>query len=388
MVGIMDTLELHELRELMAVKGGPCVSIYLTTHPVGPDAEQDVVRLKNLTQKAEQALSDGWLRAPQARDLLEPVRKLPVDAAYWAERSNGLAVFVAEGFFRHWRLPLAFDEFVLVNQRFQIKPLLPVVSESDRFLLLALSQNRVRLLSGSKYGLQPIQVPRLPSNIDEALNYTDVPRGSQVHSAARGSGQGKQGAVFHGQGGEPESHKSDLASYFRMVDSALEPVLRNERAPLLLAGVDYLLPIYREVNHYDNLVDRDLPGNFDYQTDLEIHRQAWPIVEPLFTAGRSEAEAKYRRLAGTGKTSDDIRQVVPAAEQGRIDTLFVDRTGHAWGRCDSGATAAEVHPERTNGDDDLLDLAAVQTLLNRGAVYAVEAGQVPSETGVAAVMRY
>ncbi|MEQ8789631.1 MAG: hypothetical protein RIC55_25270 [Pirellulaceae bacterium] len=384
----MDTLQLNQFRELMDVRGGPCVSVYLPTHPAGPDAEQDMVRLKNLLRQAEEELADGWLRAPEARDLLAAARQLPVDAAYWADRSQGLAIFAAKDVFRSWRLPVAFDEYVLVNERFQLKPLLPVVSAADRYLVLALSQNDVRLLEGTRRGLTPIEVPDMPHDIEQALNYSEVPRGSQVHSAARAAGRNKQAAVFHGQGGEPETHKLDLTAYLRMVDAALAPVLRDERAPLLLAGVDYLMPIYREVNRYPHLVDRELTGNFDYQSDFEIHQRAWSIVEPLFLGDRRKAADRYCNLAGTGKTFDDIRQVVPAAEQGRIDTLFVDRRGHEWGRCDAGALAAEVHESRRDGDDDLLDRAAVETLLNRGTVYAVQRDEVPSRTGVAALLRY
>lgn len=385
----MDTLRPNEFKELASFRGGPCVTVYLPTNVAGPHSQQDVVRLKNLMDEAERRLADGWLRAPQARDLVEPARKLPVDAPFWAARSEGLAIFLADGLFRAWRLPSAFDESVHVGERFHLKPLLPLTGEAERFLLLTLSQNKVRLFSGTRRDLEEVRVEGMPAKLDTALNYTQEPS-QQVHSAASGSmrAAGKQAAVFHGQGGEPDSRKDDLLAYFRMVDIALKPVLRDERAPLLLAGVDYLLPIYREANSYPHVADRELSGNFDYLAEHQIHEQAWPLVEPLLVSGREQAEARYRRLAGTGKTSDDIRQVAPMAEQGRVDALFVDRRGHAWGRYESGSPSAEVHDECHGDDDDLLDLAAVQTLLNRGAVYAVERDEVPSETGVAAVLRY
>ncbi|CAD5939922.1 hypothetical protein PCC9214_01853 [Planktothrix tepida] len=47
-----------------------------------------------------------------------------------------------------------------------------------------------------------------------------------------------------------------------------------------------------------------------------------------------------------------------------------------------------VHPEAEPGDDDLLNLAAVQTLLNGGIVYAVPPDSVPDEARLAAVFRY
>jgi len=47
-----------------------------------------------------------------------------------------------------------------------------------------------------------------------------------------------------------------------------------------------------------------------------------------------------------------------------------------------------LHEEAKPGDEDLLDLAAVQTLLNGGTVYAVELEKVPDGASLAAVFRY
>jgi hypothetical protein len=47
-----------------------------------------------------------------------------------------------------------------------------------------------------------------------------------------------------------------------------------------------------------------------------------------------------------------------------------------------------LHREVKPGDEDLLDFAAVHTLLNRGTVYAVELKKVPDEAPLAAVFRY
>jgi hypothetical protein len=48
----------------------------------------------------------------------------------------------------------------------------------------------------------------------------------------------------------------------------------------------------------------------------------------------------------------------------------------------------EEHQEERPGDDELLDLAATQTLLHGGAVYGVEPDEVPDGQLVAAVYRF
>ena len=383
----MDPFGTRELRDLTGQYDGPCVSIYLPTHVAGEQAQQDPVRLKNLLQRAEEQLSDGWLRAPEARKLLKAARDLPNDSIFWNERSHGLAIFMTPDSLQRFRLPLTFDELGVVNRRFHVKPLLPLLAGGERFFILALSQNKVRFYMASRFTIENVDVPGLPANMEDALNYAAADRGSQAHSAMRGS-LGKQAAVFHGQGGQSDTRKEDLAQFFRLIDAALGPVLRDETTPLLLAGVEYLMPIYREVSGYSHVAERDLAGNCDYLSAHELHQRAWPLMEPTFQRARKAAAEKFHTLAGTGTTSDDIGQIVSASHEGRIETLFVDTHALQWGRYDPQTAQVELRDEPHTGDDDLLDLAAVQTLSRRGTVYSVERGQVPSGAPAAAVFRY
>lgn len=383
----MDDFKITQLQDLMREHSAPCVTVYLPTHPAGEQGQQDPVRLKNLLQQAEEQLSAEWMRAPEARKLLRTARGLPEQKGFWKERNLGLAIFISRDFYQTYRLPLTFDEQVFVDRRFHIKPLLPLVSGSEQFFVLALSQNNVRLLSGSRYAMSEVAVPSLPVNMEDALNYAGADRGSQVHSAARGD-LGKQAAVFHGQGGRSDTHKDDLAQFFRLVDSALQPVLRGQMKPLLLAGVDYLLPIYREVASYSHIADQELSGNCDYLTPQQVHERAWPLIEPALQRGQQEAAAKYASLASTDKTSDDIRQIVPAARAGRVESLFVDVHRAHWGKFDPQANVVETHDKPHTGDDDLVDLAAAETIARGGVVYAVDGKHVPGGASAAAILRY
>ncbi len=382
----MDTFNTSELRRLTVPQQGPCVTILMSTHAAGHDGQQDALRLKNLVGQAERELTGQGSRAPDARKLLDPVRQLPKEPGFWEKRSNGLAIFVSQDTFDRYRVPLELDETVIVNRRFQVKPLLPLLGSNDRYFVLAFSQNRVRFFEGKRYAMQEMVIDGMPRNMEQALNLDGADRGSQVHSAMRGS-LGKQAAVFHGQGGEREAVKDDLAQYFRAIDAALRDRLREQRAPLFLAAVQYLLPIYREVSGYAHIAQEELPGNPDHLSDHELHARVVPLVESYAENAREEAAAKYRQLAGTGRTSNDIRQIVPAAQQGQVETLFVDRSDHQWGEFDPSTGKLELRSPPQPADDDLLDYAAVQTLLHRGAVYAVSQDRSPSPPA-AAVFRY
>jgi hypothetical protein len=383
----MDAFGTSQLQRLTGEHTAPCVSVYLPTHPAGEVGQQDPVRLKNLLQAAEVELSDVWMRAAEARRLLQAARDLPNDPAFWDKRSDGLAIFVAADWFECFRLPLNFDELLFINRRFHVKPLLPLLEVGGRFLVLALSQNSVRFFGASRDGIDRLDVAGLPTNMKDALNYTEADRGSQVHSSMRGS-LGKQAAVFHGHGGQPDTHKDDLLRFLRLIDSSLKPFLRDERTPMLLAGVEYLLPLYREVNHYPHVVDCDLVGNCDYLSPYELRQKAWSLMEPVFRQASERAAARYRELLGSGKTSDGVEQVLPATDKGRVDTLFVRAGSQVWGVFNKETGEVELHETCQAGDDDLLDMAAVQTLAQRGTVYLLNREQMPSREPLAAVLRY
>ena len=68
----------------------------------------------------------------------------------------------------------------------------------------------------------------------------------------------------------------------QQVDHAVRQALSNGSAPLLLAGIAYLLPIYREANTYPQLIEEDITVNPDDLPLNELHAQAWAIVAPRF----------------------------------------------------------------------------------------------------------
>lgn len=194
--------------------------------------------------------------------------------------------------------------------------------------------------------------------------------------------------MFHGHGVGIDDTKGNILRYFNQIDHGLHELLRGERPPIVLAGVEYLFPIYREANTFLHLMDDGIVGNPEGVKAEELHKKAWNIVEPYFLKAQQDAAIQYKQFAGSERTSNDVKEIVPAAHNGRVDLLFVAVGIQQWGTFDSDTLAVHLHSDPEPGDEDLLDFSAIQTLLNGGTVYTVAPQKVPCDAPLAAVFRY
>ena len=387
----MDSLTRDGLRALMRETAGPCVSLYMPTHRMGPEVQQDRILLRNLLGRSEKNLTVQGLGTSEVKALLEPAESLLQDGLFWRHQSDGLAIFLSSEESRHYRLPLNFEDVVVVTDHFHIKPLLPLFSGDGRFYILALSQNEIRLLQGTRHNVSAIELEGTPTSLGEALRDDDPEKRLQFHTSTRTPGsKGDRPAVFHGHGVGVDNSKTNILRYFYHVDRGVRDLLLDEQAPIVLAGVDYLLPIYQEANTYPYLADKGIEGNPEELSAEELHRRAWAIVQPNFLKAQQEAAAKYRQFTGAESelASNELEKVVSAAYHGRIETLFVAVYLQLWGSFDPDTDAVSLSVEPRIGDEDLLDFAAIQTLMNGGVVYAVELRKMPGDGPLAAVFRY
>lgn len=382
-----DRLTRQDLDRLTSNRGMPRVSLYLPTERSGRETRQGAIRLKNLAGQAEAALKELQWNEDEIRDLLKPAHERLADSEFWQHQADGLAIFLGRGIAEAYRLPRRFPEFSVVDETFFVKPLLPLLTADGAFYILALSENHVRLFEATRFSIQEIEVEGVPRSMAEALAADDPESQLQIHTGAAAAVGVSKGGIFHGSGDEAgmDLQKSNLKRYFDKVDAPLCDWLVEAPVPLLIMGVDYLLPIYRQANSYRRLLESEVHGNYDRASAGEIHAKAWPAVQPHFESERNSAEARFAELNGTGKATGQWQEVVVGAFQGRVDTLFVALDETFPGTFDPKTATASEGGDRA---EDLLNRSAVETLGNGGVVFAVEPSEVPGGGPLAAIMRY
>jgi len=147
--------------------------------------------------------------------------------------------------------------------------------------------------------LDEIDQENVPQNLSEAFPDAFPEKELQFHTGTS-SGSGNRPAMFHGHDISNDI-KNRIRQWFRTIDKEVGGLLSDAQSPLVLAGVDTLFPLYKEVNTYPHLMEEGVPGNPEGMKPEDLHPQAWAIVEPVFRKEREAGSARYRQLAGTGR---------------------------------------------------------------------------------------
>jgi hypothetical protein len=206
--------------ERLALQGaGPSVSLFLPTHRTGPEVQQAPIRLKNLLQEATEALQADGVRPPMIHSVLGPLRRLVNDGLFWQYQSDGLALYSRPGWWRALRVPLDLPELAVVADRFQVSPLLPLLTGDGHVFVLALSQNQIRLLEGTRDRLEEVHLPGVPLEVRDALQGEEAQKQLQLYVADRG-GVAASGIV-HGHGCAGDVQKDTRTWSTRFLPGAL-----------------------------------------------------------------------------------------------------------------------------------------------------------------------
>ncbi len=388
----MKSITKDQLQELASVGGINCVSIYLPTHQRGKEVNEgkDTIALKNHYQKIRGQIEKKGFSEQEANAYLQPIRALIDDASFWRHQEQGLAVFLADNYFKTIKLPYSASEFSWLSTSFDLGQLVPLTANNRAFYILGISLNKVRVLEADEHGAEEIDLSaRLPEGMEDALSYYDFEKNLQYHSG--GSQTGTGGTIFHGQGGDGDKEDAYIAEYFRRVDEALPQVIAHRDRPVVLAAVEEWHPVFRKANTAVEIYSKGITGSPDNLAPPELHRQAKEVLQDYFHQNQQKDHARYTSLMGSAQTSYEIEEIAPAALDGRIEALFVARGAHRWGVIDRSNNEVELTDEPGENAHDLVSKAAVETVLHGGRAYLVDAEELPEtvdEAVLAAIFRY
>jgi hypothetical protein len=189
--------------------------------------------------------------------------------------------------------------------------------------------------------------------------------------------------VSFGTGSDNEQKDHYLRNFFNAMDRELHSFLRERSLPLILAGVDYELALYHSVSEYSPLVPGGVQGSPDGLKGGELHERAIEVLK-AYNATRADRALSQYEKGSANRIPNVLEKIVPAAFDGRVLHLFV-----ADGFREPGTFNEQTREATKQADgDDLVNIAALQTIAHGGHVYLLPRERVPGHSQMAALLRF
>lgn len=376
----------NNLAELAHSTGFPHISIYIPTHKVYPETDQDPIRLSNALKEAEKQLIEGGYR--RIDDLLSSARRRINEQVFWRYQDHGLAVFIEEGKTRRLKLPVEVAELTIVANRFHVLPLVDIFADRGQFHVLTVTRERIRFFDGGERELEEVHVDNLPASLDEVKDRTNFQANVGFHTRDRGSASAPK---YHALGESPEDYDDvELEHFVREVAKAVDSHLAERAAPLVLAARPRVLGRLRQQLRYRHVAHADIQRDPASMTTDQLQAEAWSIAGPLLRRDRDEIRNRLKaKLDGAAiPGSENLQELMLAADEGRVATLLLSRNANIWGSYDLESRKVTVAETAGPDNEDLLNLLAVKTLMQGGNVISLPEDLRTVNGPVAGLFRY
>ncbi|MAX91829.1 MAG: hypothetical protein CMK99_13975 [Pseudomonas sp.] len=384
-------LDRETMSQLLAKREAPCLSLYQPTHRSFPERQQDPIRFKHLVRELEDSLKQQG-RGDQAKALLKPFQDLMNDPDFWNSNRDGLAVFGAVDYFELFRLQRSVPELAVANDRMHLKPLLRIAQSADRYQILAITLNSVRLFEGNRDGIDEVRLgDGVPKTLEEALGRDLTEKGQTgfPQGYSRASERGDPMQVESGGAGRQDEIDRDRERFFREVDRAiLEHHSRKSRLPLILAALPEHQFHFRKLSHNEFMLSEGIESDASLLSHDELRQKSWMVMQPRYLKRLEGFINQYGVSHGQGLATDQLEQIGQATLEGRVATLLVEAERQIPGVVDKQQGKAVAVEDDTATTPDLLDELTIWTLEQGGEVIAVPTERMPTESGAAAIYRY
>lgn len=267
-----------QLKEIKSFNEPFCLTIYAPYLKPSMASNPNRIELKNLLKEADKALTSAGVKPQTVKKTLGPARELLDSGEFWPIHHESLVLFMHPKMFRYYHLPKTGIPYMLtVEKGYNTEPLEKIMKRNRKYFVLALGHKNVKLYEGDRYRLKPVSLRNFPSDLKETLRIDEYPKWRETHAIAPAS-YGKGSEAYHGQYNVAQTDKDMLLEFFRRIDQRLHPFFHRKNYPLVIAGVNHLLPIYRKANTYAGLIPSGISGNFEHVEPDDIREKAWQTI--------------------------------------------------------------------------------------------------------------
>jgi len=359
----MRVLTRSEIQTLATKKEVPAISILMKTKTsdFGLLREEFRYKLAQIKETLSKRYDTGLRDAVLAQGF-----QLMHDRDWWERADKTAAIFMAENFLRAYHLADEYRNSITIASEFDIVPLLDSIADGE-FHVLALSQNRVRLLWSNRHAVETVALEGLDEIFED--NHEDRHIQQRDHYL------------------DPEyPKKPGIFTALKTIDAIVTPYMRQHGTPLILIGLPHIVALYQSLTTYNNVLKKYVAKNPDGMELLTLRNRAWTALKPQARRDQRLAYSQYDRLAQSQpqRIARGIRQVMDAIAENRVQTLFINTNRRQWGSLNA-TRAVDLHENPQPGDVNLLNMLARSAVSSGQHVFSLPENS--EELQTAAILR-
>jgi hypothetical protein len=355
-----------ELYQQLRNENGLCISIIIPTERGFQDQRKTEAELREARREAERVLRERGLDNGAVEGYLLKYDRLLQDMNGDTTR-DGLGFFIGENVAERIDFPFSVDRQVVVDDSFEVRDLVDGMGRIDDYYVLTLSQRASKIFHG-----QGDRLTNITPQADGAEEVLDDPAQSWNFEA-----QNSDQELFH--------------AYLQHIDKLLGEHLNERKLPVILGGPESTVKYFQNHSRNQDWLKGSVFGAFDQLSIPQMQEALAPVLESIRADKARERKDAMQEAIGYERYAAGLQAVWPAAQEGRVMQLLVERGYSCPAYTDE--LNYELHLEAPRGKeskrmedavDDLIELV----LSRNGEVFFLDAGELNDHQQVAAILRY
>lgn len=365
------------LTELMQQTGQKGLTLLCPLHPANPNRSTDRLTLKHLAQEAAILLNEQWPK-PEAEVMTQRLEQI-LDQLDLVHTEQAFALYLNPSYQRVEKFHFAVPPIVSVDTRFPIREMLWRGQLSIVYYVLSLSEHEMSLYEVRGDDWTEIRDHFFPHRIRDDYEYAKPVRASSYAGNAH---------VKMFERDKLEMQHLRLQEAYDQADEPLMPYFLHGE-PLIIAGADRDLAIFRQSSRFADQVIGQVSGNYQIG-HVELFRdKVNRLIHDHARASMDTAVSDFFEKWGMGMAKCGLTDCWEAVEAGQGLTLLVERGYRApMYRSPSGQFSIQ---EETPGSvylPDALDALMERTIQKGGRVLLIDNNLLATAQRVALILRY
>lgn len=373
-----DQVDLKQtFKTLRAQSGEPVVSVFVPTHRIFPENEQDPIALKNQLKVVEERVTAEYDKRVAA-SVMEQIdaQIAELDHNY---NLDTLAIFATPESAQVLRLPFSAKARVVIGQKFATRDFMRDLSESVGYYVLVITSEVARLIEGVNDRLVKeikggAHRQQTMSELTFPINNSTLPTGSKADRT-----------------GSSDDDKY-LKEFFNRVDKSLQELYNKSPLPVILVGDSHNMGFFEKMCDRPDIIIGKV-DNLTYLNDSkpeDIIQGVQEVVAEKRQSRYETAKGDLEKARNEKMVRTDLQQIYRAASEGNAVTLLVRQGYTVAATIDETAQTLLVQDDATLDEvtDDAVGEVIELVSNNGGEVVFVPSEQMDEKEPIALITRY